>query len=215
MAVRLSGRRRGRRTLAVALLCLGLAAPRAETCAADDVPPSAVEDLGEPNTSAIPKVAEIPIWRSITLGTYQSVAGLREALDAARFHVGTLAGDILDGRAFAVSATEIAVDLVIVTSLDLDLGAENRSRAEIYERALQRGLRLCAPEVAPQLRLQYRDQPRGEFLHIAMEPVTVRDGERAAFIIGNGGAGLLLIAGEARGDLEIATTVRFVFVRPR
>jgi hypothetical protein len=48
-----------------------------------------------------------------------------------------------------------------------------------------------------------------------MEPVTTAQGEVVAFIVGNGGAGLMLIGGDARPDLIVPATTRFVFLRPR
>jgi hypothetical protein len=44
-------------------------------------------------------------------------------------------------------------------------------------RAQQLGFGLAAAEVAPQLRLQYFDQPVGEFLIIGMEPIKRWNGE--------------------------------------
>ena len=100
---------------------------------------------------------------------------LRRALEPASCHIGTLAGDVLDSADFAVSARELQVDLAVVTPKDLGLGGD-ASLGEIHARALQRGLELSPAEVGPQLRLQYLHQARGEFLHIAMKPVLVRDG---------------------------------------
>ena len=45
------------------------------------------------------------------------------------------------------------------------------------------------------MRLQYLDQPLGEFLRIAMTPVARYTGELVDFTVGNGGAGLVLVGG--------------------
>jgi len=42
------------------------------------------------------------------------------------------------------------------------------------------------------LRLQYRDQPLGEFLDVAMEPIAIYGGDLVGLTIGNGGEGLML-----------------------
>ena len=64
-------------------------------------------------------------------------------------------------------------------------------------------------------RAGYLDQPPGEFLHIAMIPVARYSGELVDFTLGNGGTGLMLIGGNARPDLVLRGSIRFVFVKPR
>jgi hypothetical protein len=66
----------------------------------------------------------------------------------------------------------------------------------------------------PALRLNYLDQPLGEFLHIAMRPVA-RTGEVVDFSVGNAGAGLILIGGDGHPDVMLSGAERFVFIRPR
>ena len=65
-------------------------------------------------------------------------------------------------------------------------------------RGQQLGLKLCPPEVAPNYRLQYRDQPLGERLFIAMKPISSRDGEPSIFVLGHDADGLSLYAARAR-----------------
>ena len=71
-----------------------------------------------------------------------------------------------------------------------------------------------AAEIAPQLRLQYLDQPIGEFLTIGMEPIGTWAGEAVVLTVANGGAGLILIGQDGREDAQISAISRFVFVRP-
>jgi hypothetical protein len=60
------------------------------------------------------------------------------------------------------------VDLVILSVFELGFGKQNGgSRAsitDIYARAELLGFELCPPEIAPQLRLRYLEQPAGEVL---------------------------------------------------
>jgi hypothetical protein len=158
--------------------------------------------------------ADDPIWKTITLGTYANARGLREALLAAQCGIGDLAGDILYRPAFKLSKTRMEVDLVVRSVAELGFGADGASLTDIYLHARERGLELCPAETAAQLRLQYPDQPLGELLHIAMEPVVTSAGEVAHLILGNDGAELFIVAGSAPGDLMLAPTVQFVFVRP-
>jgi len=159
--------------------------------------------------------ADIPIWRTITLGTHDSAAFLREALSRARCRVGTQASEVLAGAAFTVSPSKVEVDLVVLSVGQLGFEAEGASHAEIHARAAQLGLELCPVEVAAQLRLQYVDQPLGEFLHIAMAPVVTDGGDVVGLSVGNGGAGLLVVGFDARAHLVVPSPLRFVFLRPR
>ena len=82
---------------------------------------------------------------------------------------------------FPVVAEEITVDIVVVSMLEMGFAAGELATLEtIYERAKQLGLEICPVETAPQLRLQFRDQPDyttgerlGEFW-VASEPFFLR-----------------------------------------
>ena len=156
----------------------------------------------------------ITTWKTITLVTHRSVAALRKALDTAQCRIGSLADEILDQPAFALSETETQVDLALISVADLGFTPNGASLAQVHERAQQLGLELCPAEIAPLLRLQYVRQPRGEFLRIAIEPATTARGSLATFIVGNGGDGLLLIAGDGRPDLVVPSSALIVFIRP-
>src|SRR6516162_10106851 len=84
-------------------------------------------------------------------------------------HLEALANEIIGRPAFALSRTRTEVDLVVLSISALGLGKQGASLKDIYARAKLLGFALCPPEVGPQLRLQYIDQPLGEVLHIAME----------------------------------------------
>jgi hypothetical protein len=156
--------------------------------------------------------AALPIWKTITLGIHDSADSLRQAV---RRHAGRLAGEALDGPDFGISKVKTDVDLVVLSAAELGFEAESEPLAEIYAQAARIGLELCPAEVAPQLRLQYLDQPLGEFLHVAMKPLATEGGDFVNLSLANGGAGLLLIGGDGSPGLMVPSTLRFVFVRPR
>ena len=66
--------------------------------------------------------------------------------------------------------------------------------------------------MAPQLRLQYSDQPLGEFL-VAMEPIETWKGEPVILTVANGGAGLVILGRDGRADAPIPVGSRFLFAR--
>ena len=185
-------------------------------CAARDVVGSR-RLLDDPALSqtpeAIQSAAGIPVWKTIRIGTAANKWDLHRALDAANCGIGDSAEDMFAQREFLVSATKIETDLVSVSLAQL--GIARASLQDIYARAQSLGLALAAAEVGPQLRLQYFEQPLGEFLNIAMAPMQTRDGKPEIFVVGNGGAGLLLTGATAGDTTEFHDPARFVFVRQR
>ena len=161
--------------------------------------------------------AQTPIWKTITIGQYKGANAIRVAIDAAPcpIAIGDQADEIIGRPAFPFSRTKVDIDLVVVSVTDLGFGPDGAPLRDIYARAGTFGLELCPAEVGPILRLNYLDQPLGEFLHVAMRPVATYDGELIDFTLGNGGSALLLIGGEARPDLVLTGGVRVIFLRPR
>jgi hypothetical protein len=142
------------------------------------------------------------IWRMTTLGSYKGVDAYRDALDAANIKIGDAANEILGRPAFPYVSEKTKVELTVVSAAELGVESES-SLADFYNRARQLGLMLCPAEVAPQLRLDYRDQPRGETLIIAMEPVNTYSGEPTILSLVNWGSGLALLGGTGRSDFMV------------
>jgi hypothetical protein len=162
----------------------------------------------------ITAASELPIWKTVVIGRHRGVDAVRNALDAARVAIGDSADEILGRPALTFAAEPRELNLVLVSVAALGFGPEGGSLADIHVRALRLGLELCPEEVGPQLRLQYRNQPVGEFLHVAMKPLRTYHGTPTDFSLANSGAGLALLGGSADPELVIAGNVRFVFVRP-
>jgi hypothetical protein len=161
-----------------------------------------------------------PVWKTISLGAPASRTAFFEALDAAGIRLGDTAEEILHRPAFTVSQGRTDVQLVVLSAAQLGFGAQGAGAAggatlaEIFRRAGQRGLELCPAEVGAQLRLQYRDQPIGQVLHVAMRPIATYEGDLVAFSLANGGEGLVLVGFDGRPDQIMPPQASFVFVRP-
>jgi hypothetical protein len=180
-------------------------------------------------TQATPTALETPVWKTITVGGSKGINAIRLAIETAPCHmvIGDDADEILGRPAFPFIRTPTELDLVVLSVFELgfgdqwsrndnELGASvEASLRDIYARAITLGFELCPAEVGPALRLNYLDQPLGEFLHIAMKPVARYTGELVDFTVGNGGAGLLLIGGNGHPDVMLPGAARFVFIRPR
>jgi len=73
------------------------------------------------------------------------------------------------------------------------------------------GLELCPPEIAPEYRLKYKDQPLHERLFVAMKPIIGSDGEPCIFVLGHNNDGLFLDAIRARVDDLWHPNKKFIF----
>ena len=60
---------------------------------------------------------------------------------------------------------------------ELGIKTDRALLTDIYSQARMLGFALATAEVGPQLRLQYFDQPIGEFLNVAMAPIMTPNGE--------------------------------------
>ena len=130
--------------------------------------------------------AATKVWKTfmkLKLGTgVKDADGFRKALKQADCNIGDWGNDILGKPAFKVAEAETEVELVVVSVGEFGF-KDGATRAAIYKRANELGLDLCPNEVGPQLRLQYKDQPKGERLLIAMEPIAASVGHIEVFCI--------------------------------
>lgn len=162
----------------------------------------------------IKSARDVSRWKTITIGTFADPMRLRNELDSMGCNVGGQAAEVLARPAFTVRSQETYVELVALSPAQLGFTSDTVTLARVYERARQLGLELAAAEIGPQLRIQYLDQPMGEFLIIAMEPIKTWSGEPIILNVANGGAGLILIGQDGRAVAEIPVASRFVFARP-
>ena len=156
---------------------------------------------------------DVATWRTITIGTFTDSLALRNELDSRGCNVGGQAAEILARPTFTISPFKTNVELVDLSPAQLGFTSDTVTLADVYARAQQLGFELAAAEVGPQLRLQYFDQPVGEFLIIGMEPIKTWSGEHVILNVANGGAGLILIGQDGRAGAAASVTSRFIFAR--
>ncbi len=158
--------------------------------------------------------AELKVWRTIILGTgLGDAVDFRHALKADGYKIANWAKAALDETAFTVASEKVVVELVNVSVLELGFQC-GAPYERICDRGQELGLELCPAEVGPQLRLQYKDQPKGEWLRIAMEAIAIPGENLSIFSVRNqNGEGWL---GSEIGDrlYPYDPDIRFVFVRP-
>ena len=154
-------------------------------------------------------------WKTVKLGTgLKSADDFRRTLNAGGIKISDWANDILGKPAFSVAAEATEVDLIKVTVAELGFKKGAR-RDQIYERAKELGLQLCPPEVGPQLRLQYQDQPNNEWILVGMEPITDSDGNLNVFSVKRDDSELWLNSNWSNPDNVWNPDNHLAFVFPR
>src|SRR3989344_1471412 len=133
--------------------------------------------------------ATFQTWRKLQIGLLRLVRSYSELLTEDSFRVSEFASQIVKKMKLVKGPTTLELVGVSVAELGFVEGA---TFAQIIELARQLGLELCPAEVGPALRLAYKDQPKGEWLRIAMEPVAGSDGRLFVFFVGCDDDGLWL-----------------------
>ena len=156
-----------------------------------------------------------PLWRTIKLGTFKTTDASKKALKKAGCYTSDWANDIMDQPTFALCETEKELDLVVLSVADMGF-KDGVHYKDVCAKAKELGLQLCPPEVGPQLRLQYTDQPKGEWLIIAMEAIADSDGDLKVFNVArhDDGKQWLYSYYGYPGDFW-DSNIRFVFARSK
>ncbi|MDE2021753.1 MAG: hypothetical protein KGI71_02415 [Patescibacteria group bacterium] len=153
---------------------------------------------------------DMTVWKTIKLGTCKSPDEYRKALKKAGRRIGDWGNDILGKTDCAQEETEVDLVVLSVKELGFENGAQYK---DICAKGVEMGLELCHAEVGPALRLAYGDQPRGEWLRIAMEAITDSDGNRDIFAVGHDIDRLWLYGNYGHPESFWNADYRFVFLR--
>lgn len=135
----------------------------------------------------------------------------KKDLEKAGYKVSDYASDILKKVKFGKKRQ---VEIVIKEVREFGF-TEVVSYKEIIEKAKNEGLELCPAEVGPTLRMSYKNQLTGEWLIIAMNPITDSDGSLRAFSVDCVGRELWLRILYANPGHLFDPSDRIVFVLPR
>src|SRR5262245_46676302 len=153
-----------------------------------------------------------PCWRIVPVGIYKNSDGMQNALAEAQkpVSISETASRLINRTGFWQSPYESR--LVRLTGADLGFrGPGDVSRRQFYDVATDLGYNFCQAETAPALRINYFDQPAGEFLHIPVYS-NVYDGTILEFAVGYDGANYLLFGNDGNLDSFIpAHAMKFVF----
>lgn len=139
-------------------------------------------------------------WRTFLIGGVAKKALLKRVETG--FTVGDYARSLVNNRAFTTLGAEEEIDTIILTPADFGY-TRNPTTTELLDPARLREwseqnahllpegyvVELLPAEAGPHIRDQYKDQPNGEVLWIAMERIADSDGDPIVFAVGRDGGG--------------------------
>lgn len=153
----------------------------------------------------------LPTWKTVQLGLHKSPNEYCAAIDKTERVVSEWGFELLQKVSCSQEQTE--VDLVVLSAGGLYPGDEDVRYRDICLKAADLNLELCPAEVGPALSLQYDDQPQGEVLLVAMEPIIDLGGYPHMFEIEHDGSGLWLGGDYCYLNGFCPADTPFVFVR--
>lgn len=161
-------------------------------------------------------------WRTFLIGGVAKKALLKRV--EAGFTVSDYARSLVNNRAFTTLGAEESIDTIVLTPKDfgyermptttelLDPTRLAEWSAQNAERLDGHVVELLPAEAGPHIRDQYKDQPNGEVLWIAMERITDSYGGPSVFTVGRrDGGGQWLDARWARPGSQWRLGRRIVF----
>jgi hypothetical protein len=112
----------------------------------------------------------LKVWKEIQTGGYRSKGHLLHCLRCSNFKISNGACDVIDQKSFNLLKEKEIIKLAFFPIADL--GFHKGSWYEdIFNKAKEYGLYLCPVETALLLRLAYPDQPIGQKIIVAHEPI--------------------------------------------
>lgn len=154
------------------------------------------------------------IWKTIKLGTYKNCEQLKKDGFVVRSEWTKDILNTTDNILNKLILKEIEeINLINISASDLGFKTNTRYW-EIYTKAKEFGLEICPAKTGPELRLQYKDQPKYEWLHIAMEPIVGSCGFPLIFMVGHsdwGDNNLYLGATRSCYGDSVGINNRFIF----
>lgn len=138
-------------------------------------------------------------WRTIIFIAPHRPGDFRRRLEDAKCFLGSgfTSPERVCSALDKIVATPLGpVDLVRVTGADLGF-TKRASLRDICERGKELKLHRCFPSIGPELCLHYTDQPEGDELNIAMEPIIGACVFRIFYAYRTGGRWLSLHCGDA------------------
>ena len=147
----------------------------------------------------------------VTLGLHKLPDAYKQAIEADGKKINSWGLDILQKVRCGKKQVEVHLAVATVEELGLPKGG---TTDQLHAAIKAQGGQLCPAEVGPALRLLYKDQPKGEWLWLAMEAIPDSGGDLIVFRVARDDDGLWLGAGYGHPDSFWYPGGRIVFLVP-
>ena len=124
---------------------------------------------------------------------------------------GSYAESMIDNPDFPSEINKQSLTLVTLKVSDLGFDKGTPTTDQIYDKAKELGLELCPPEVGPEYRISYNNQPVDKWCYIAMKQIADSRGDPRVFRLVRDGDGLWLVDDWAEPGLRWGLDVQFGF----
>ncbi len=138
---------------------------------------------------------------------------LEKELIKAGFKISDYAKFMMNSKDFKTQKKSEQANLVRLKVRDL-FGNQSATTDEIFKKAAEVGLELCPPEVGPHMRLNYKNQPLGEWFRIAMKQISGPVGNPYVFDLERISDGVWLDSDWAEPGRRWDSDFEFVFRLP-
>lgn len=133
-----------------------------------------------------------------------------QVLEQRGINISGWAKDMMGKPEFVTLRRSEKIDLVRLSVGGLGF-TDNPTTDQLYQKAQELGLELCPPEVGPELRLKYQDQPLYERTYIGMKQIADSDGDPNVFELFRDEGGAWLDVGWTDPDSHWDLASQFVF----
>lgn len=158
----------------------------------------------------------LKIWKTIKIGMgFKTADEFYQAITKVGGKISNYAKDIMGKSDFVSSISSVSTELDLCVMTTKEIIGKAGTLKEIYAGIKKLGGELVPAEVGPQLRLQYLDQPKGEWLLIAMQPIKDSDGGLGVFDVKRDGDGSWLYTYCDCPGFVWGSDCRWVFLLPR
>lgn len=153
--------------------------------------------------------SKLPTWRKVRTGTHRNGRDLESSVVLAGMDNGHYVSEMLGNLRCAVVDRLVEFLVISVRELGFPDGAVLQ---QVMKAANEiPGCVPCDAEAGPCVRINYREQPPGECLYVAMNPITLSNGLPHIFSICNELSRLILKAEVAAS--RFSPSAKFIFMR--